>query len=161
MTKSLTAGVMAALLCAGTAGCARSTPPADAPSLDPVPVGYGTQEREDITGSVSSVRVEETRGMRYTSVEEMLAGRVAGVQVIRTSGGISVRIRGAGSLRANMEPLYVVDGMVIIAGRSGSGVSVSPQEIARIEVLKDAAASAMYGGRGANGVVIITTKRAP
>ena len=89
----------------------------------------------------------------------MLEGRVAGVQVIRTAGGISVRIRGSGSLRANMDPLYVVDGVAVTASRAGAGIAVSPHEIARIEVLKDAAAAAMFGSRGANGVVVITTKR--
>jgi TonB-dependent starch-binding outer membrane protein SusC len=159
MRKSATAGMLGALLCAGTLACARSGPPPDRPAPDNVPVGYGTQEREEITGSVGSVAMEETRGNRYNSVEEMLAGRVAGVQVTRTSSGISVRIRGSGSLRANMEPLYVVDGVTVIVGRAGSGLSISPHEIERIEVLKDAAASAMYGSRGANGVVVITTKR--
>jgi TonB-dependent starch-binding outer membrane protein SusC len=159
MRKCATAGMLAVLLCTGMAGCARSSVPVDAPVPDRVPVGYGTQERDRITGAVGSVAMEEARGMRYTSVEEMLAGRVAGVQVTRTSSGISVRIRGSGSLRSNMEPLYVVDGVTVIVGRAGAGVTVSPHDIERIEVLKDAAAAAMYGSRGANGVVVITTKR--
>jgi TonB-dependent starch-binding outer membrane protein SusC len=159
MTRS-TIAVLGVLLCSAGSACARSSAPESTPGPDPVPVGYGTQERDQMTGAVGSVAMEETRGMRYNSVEEMLAGRVSGVQVTRTAGGISVRIRGSGSLRLNMEPLYVVDGVALIASRSGSGVAVSPHDIARIEVLKDAAAAAMYGSRGANGVVVITTKRA-
>jgi TonB-dependent starch-binding outer membrane protein SusC len=160
MTKSAIAGMLTVLLCTGAAACARSSEPQNAPEPEEVPVGFGTQERGDITGSVGSVAMEETRGTRFNSVEEMLSGRVAGVQVMRTAGGISVRIRGSGSLRLNMEPLYVVDGVALIATRAGAGIAVSPHDIARIEVLKDAAAAAMYGSRGANGVVVITTKRA-
>lgn len=158
MRKSATVGTLGVLLIAA-AGCARSSAPERSLVPDPVPVGFGTQEREEITGSVGSVAMEETRGTRYSNVEEMLAGRVAGVQVTRTAGGISVRIRGSGSLRANMEPLYVVDGVAVTASRTGAGIAVSPHEIARIEVLKDAAAAAMFGSRGANGVVVITTRR--
>jgi TonB-dependent starch-binding outer membrane protein SusC len=81
--------------------------------------------------------------------------------VLRTSRGISVRIRGVASLRAGAEPLYVVDGVAMLPSPGGTGVGVSPHDIARIDVLKDAAAAALYGSRGANGVVVVTTKRVP
>ena len=152
------AGVLSAALCAAVA-CGPAAPPANDPGTEEVPVAFGTQEREQITGAVSSVPMDEAVGRRYASIEEMLAGKVAGVQVTRTASGISVRIRGSGSLRSNNEPLYVVDGVTVITGRAGAGISVSPHDVARIEILKDASAAALYGSRGANGVVVITTKR--
>ncbi|MBW3629307.1 MAG: TonB-dependent receptor plug domain-containing protein [Gemmatimonadetes bacterium] len=158
MMNRASAGLLTAVLCTAV-GCSRAAAPANQPNPDQVPVAFGTQDRSEITGSVGSVAMEELTGRRYSSVEEMLAGRVSGVQVLRTASGFSVRIRGSGSLRGNMEPLYVVDGMALMAGRPGSGVSISPQDIARIEVLKDAAAASLYGSRAANGVVVITTRR--
>ncbi len=93
-------------------------------------------------------------------LEELLTARVAGVWIARTAdGGIAVRIRGATSVTGNNEPLYVLDGMPIQAGPNGSLTGIVPNDIASIEVLKDATATAMYGVRGANGVIIIKTKR--
>ena len=153
------AGLLSVAICAATLACGPAAPPANDPGTEEVPVAFGTQQRDEITGSVSSVPMDEATGRRYSSVEEMLAGKVAGVQVTRTASGISVRIRGSGSLRANNEPLYIVDGVAVLPGRGGVGVSVSPHDVERIEVLKDASAAALYGSRGANGVVVITTKR--
>jgi TonB-dependent starch-binding outer membrane protein SusC len=155
------AALLGALALLTSAACSRGTPPANSPETDQVPTGFDTQGRDAITGSVASVDMDEAENTRYNSVEEMLAGRVTGVSVVRTARGISVRIRGVNSFRASVEPLYVVDGMAMLASPGGTGVGISPHDIARIEVLKDAAAAAMYGSRGANGVVIITTKRAP
>jgi TonB-dependent starch-binding outer membrane protein SusC len=140
--------------------CSRANPPADRPEGEEVPVGYDTQTRDAITGAVTSVDVEELKGSRYTSIEDMLAGRVAGVSVVRSAGGFSVRIRGVNSLRAGVEPLYVVDGVPMLPRPGRTGVAVNPHDIARIAVLKDAGAAALYGSFGANGVVVITTKRA-
>lgn len=94
------------------------------------------------------------------SIEEILKGRVAGVTVTRTDGGISVRIRGASSLYGSNEPLYVLDGVAIQPGAGGSLTGIDPYDIESIEVLKDPADTAMYGMRGANGVIVIKTKRA-
>lgn len=140
-----------------------------------VVVGYGTQRRKDITGSVASVKVEETMSQQVQTVDQLLQGRVAGVQMTGNTGspnsGISIKIRGGSSLRGNNEPLYVVDGVLISsAGEdaiSASGLQeaqnglngINPRDIESMEILKDASATAIYGSRGANGVVLITTKK--
>lgn len=125
-----------------------------------VAVGYGTQRRRNITGSVASVPIEDAKDRPVVRVEELLRGRTAGVQVYQTpSGGIAVRIRGSTSIHGSNEPLYVVDGIPVSADPDG-GLGINPHTIASIEVLKDAGAAAIYGSRGANGVVVITTKRA-
>ncbi|MBE8726664.1 SusC/RagA family TonB-linked outer membrane protein [Flavobacterium hungaricum] len=140
-----------------------------------VVVGYGTQKRKDITGSVASVP-KANLSQVTSSADNLLRGAVAGVVVTQSSGrpgaSSSVRIRGGNSITAGNEPLYVVDGILIYndnnnssAGVAFSGASVNvmstinPADIESIEVLKDASATAIYGSRGANGVVIITTKK--
>ena len=132
---------------------------ADAQTLDQVVVvGYGSQKRSDITGSVSSVDSEDLEKAIFTDVDQLLQGRAAGVQVTSSSGepgsGAVIRIRGNNSISGNNGPLYVIDGIPI----AGSP-NFNPQEIANIEVLKDASATAIYGSRGANGVILVTTKR--
>jgi iron complex outermembrane receptor protein len=93
------------------------------------------------------------------SLEQLLAGRIAGVMVTRApSGGISVLVRGPSSFYLTDEPLYVVDGVPIEPGRGGTLAWINPQDIASIEVLKDPASTAIYGARGANGVIVIRTK---
>lgn len=138
-----------------------------------VVVGYGEQSRRELTGAVSSVKAKELENIPVVSADALLQGRAAGVVVINNSGapgsGVSVRIRGTGSLNASNEPLYVVDGVPITSAQFGDqlagGGSVSPiadlnpNDIESMEILKDAAATAIYGARGANGVVLITTKR--
>lgn len=127
---------------------------------DEVSVGYGTQPRENLTGAVSSVDPEEERERRpITRVEEMLSG-VSGVRVMNLpGGGIRVQIRGTTSVYGSNEPLYVIDGMPVELS-SGQGLNwLNPADIDAIDVLKDASATAIYGSRGANGVVIIKTKR--
>ena len=140
-----------------------------------VVVGYGTQKRKDITGAVASVPKANLNQVT-SSADNLLRGAVAGVVVTQSSGRpgatSSVRIRGGSSITAGNEPLYVVDGVLIYNDNSngtagvanaGAGVNVlstiSPGDIESIEVLKDASATAIYGSRGANGVVIITTKK--
>ena len=134
-----------------------------------VVIGYGTQERRDLTGSVSSVDAEDFKNMAMTSVEQGLQGRVAGVNVVQQSGqpgaGMQVQIRGIGSI-GNSEPLYVIDGIPVINDNGATGAgninamnTINPNNIASIEILKDASAAAIYGARAANGVVLITTKR--
>ncbi|MGV8827214.1 MAG: SusC/RagA family TonB-linked outer membrane protein [Breznakibacter sp.] len=143
-----------------------------------VVIGYGEVRKRDVTGSVSSIKEKDEVARQYPSVDLLLQGRAPGIQVTGNSGNpggaVSVRIRGTNSLRGNNEPLYVVDGVII----SSAGMDVSdpssdanelqsqqnglsglnPQDIERVEVLKDASATAIYGSRGANGVVLITTK---
>jgi len=140
-----------------------------------VVVGYGTQKRKDITGSVASVP-KANLSQVTSSADNLLRGAVAGVVVTQSSGrpgaSSSVRIRGGNSITAGNEPLYVVDGILIYNDNSNSGAGVTysgasvnvlstinPADIESIEVLKDASATAIYGSRGANGVVIITTKK--
>jgi TonB-linked SusC/RagA family outer membrane protein len=141
-----------------------------------VVVGYGTQRRSDLTGSVASV-TPSVATTPINSLEQTLQGTAPGVQVTTASsapgGGISIRIRGGSSVNGNNEPLYVIDGFPIEndpsnsdptdAGRTNTAPSnplatLNPSDIASIEILKDASATAIYGARGANGVVIITTK---
>jgi TonB-dependent starch-binding outer membrane protein SusC len=153
---------------------------ADANTLDEVVVvGYGTVLRKDVTGALSSVKVSENVAFQSTTVDQLLQGRAAGVQVISNGSalgaGLSVKIRGTNSLRGNNEPLYVVDGIIVASagedvlaaggiGNSGqesqSGLNgINANDIESMEVLKDASATAIYGSRGANGVVLITTKK--
>jgi TonB-dependent starch-binding outer membrane protein SusC len=121
-----------------------------------VVIGYGTQVRSEVTGAISSIKSEEITQTPVLRVEQALQGRVAGVQVTNVSGqpgdAPTVRIRGAGSTGSS-EPLYIVDGFPV-----GGIDFLNPGDIQSIEVLKDAASSAIYGARGANGVVLITTK---
>ena len=139
---------------------------ADATNMDEVVVvGYGTMKRSDLTGSVSSINEEQIKQGVNTSLEQAMQGRIAGVQVTQNSGapggGISVQVRGINSLSGN-EPLYVIDG-IAVSGNTDSNTSVlssiNPSDITNIEVLKDASATAIYGSRASNGVVLITTKR--
>ena len=144
-------------------------------------VGYGTVLKSDLTGAVSSVEVDENLSKQLTSIDQLLQGRASGVQITQNAAnpnsGVSVRIRGTNSLRGNNEPLYVIDGIIVSSaaedvmsvdpaggqGNTGqdpqSGLNgINPRDIERIEILKDASATAIYGSRGANGVVLITTK---
>ncbi|NJN25162.1 MAG: TonB-dependent receptor [Cyclobacteriaceae bacterium] len=124
-----------------------------------VVIGYGTQSKRDVTTAVSSIDNQDIQQLAIQSVDQAIQGRVAGVSVTQNSGqpggNFSVRIRGIGSNRNN-EPLYVVDGFPL---EGSMGNSFNPDDIESIDILKDAAAAAIYGARGANGVVIITTKR--
>lgn len=123
-----------------------------------VVVGYGTRQRKDITGSVTSVAAKDLEKKPITRLENILQGQAAGVQVNQFSGkpgnSISVRIRGATSLSAGNEPLYVIDGVPVL-----NTEGINPADVESLEVLKDASASAIYGARAANGVVLITTKK--
>jgi TonB-linked SusC/RagA family outer membrane protein len=121
-------------------------------------VGYGTQKRKDLTGSVSSLNSKEFEDLPVSRIDQALAGKVAGVQVKAVSGepGASpqIRIRGIGSISAGGSPLYVVDGFP-----TGNIDNINPNDIESLDILKDASATAIYGSRGSNGVVIINTKR--
>lgn len=130
-------------------------------SLDQVVVvGYGTARKGDITGSISSVSSKDLKAVPAASLSQALEGRAAGVKVSMASnspgGGMTIRIRGGNSIQGGNEPLYVVDGYPLY---NESGPSINPNDIESMEILKDASATAIYGSRGANGVIIITTKR--
>ena len=127
-----------------------------------VVIGYGSVKKSDVTGSVTSVKTEALKEIPANSVEGLLQGRAAGLQVINSSqdpgAGATVRIRGGSSLRGSNAPLVVVDGFPL--GDAGDLKQINPSDIVNMEILKDASASAIYGYRGANGVIMITTKRA-
>ncbi|WP_353128418.1 TonB-dependent receptor [Parapedobacter pyrenivorans] len=123
-----------------------------------VVVGYGTVRKSDLTGAVSSVKSEEINAFPTSNVMNALSGRAPGVQVKQNTGApggaVSVRIRGTNSIQGSNEPLYVIDGFPV----SGQPLHLNNNDIESIEILKDASAVAIYGSRGANGVVMITTK---
>ncbi len=125
---------------------------------DVVVIGYQTVRRKDVLASVSSVGAKDLKDIPVNSAAEALAGRLAGVQVTSAEGSpdadIRIRVRGGGSITQDNSPLYIIDGVQVENGLS----TLSPQDIQTIDVLKDAAATSIYGARGANGVVIITTK---
>lgn len=132
--------------------------PAPNPQNDAVDVGYGTADKEHITGSVATVSSEDPRVMQYRTLADMLRGQVPGVRVIEIPGkGISVRIRGSTSINSGEEPLWVLDGMLLPS--SEPLVGLRPGDVDTITVLKDVGATAIYGSRGANGVILIKTKR--
>ncbi|MBO9151531.1 SusC/RagA family TonB-linked outer membrane protein [Chitinophaga sp. GCM10012297] len=134
----------------------------DASKLNEVVViGYGSTSKKDLTGSVSQVQVEDLQKAPVLSFDQALAGRVAGVQVSSNDGqpgaeGINIVIRGANSLSQSNSPLFVVDGFPM---EDPENMSLNPEDIKTINILKDASATAIYGARGANGVVVIETKR--
>jgi TonB-linked SusC/RagA family outer membrane protein len=132
-----------------------------------VAIGYGTEEQRDVTGVVEVVTTEDFNTGRVVSTEQLIQGKVAGVQVVENNepgGGMNIRVRGPTSATASNEPLFVVDGTPLAVG---GGVSagrnplnfLAPEDIESVTVLKDASATAIYGSRGANGVVIVTTKK--
>ncbi|MGA9638924.1 SusC/RagA family TonB-linked outer membrane protein, partial [Flavobacterium sp.] len=134
---------------------------ANTTSLDEiVVVGYGTQKRSDLTGSISKLSVEDLQKAPVRSFDEALAGRVAGVQVTSSDGqpgsGVNIVIRGNNSVTQDNSPLYVIDGFLI---ENPNNNAINPQDIESLIVLKDASATAIYGARGANGVIVITTKK--
>lgn len=139
-----------------------------------VVIGYGSIRKRDLTGAVSSIRSEEVLRTNPAGINQALQGKLAGVQVQQADGApgasISILIRGANSFTTSTEPLYVVDGIPFGAGEAPAASAfgdkqrnnplslINPKDIASIEVLKDASATAIYGSRAANGVVLITTK---
>lgn len=155
----------------------------DAEFLDEVVVvGYGTMKKSDLSGASVSMKEEDLRGTIVSSLDQTLQGRAAGVQAVQTSGApgssSSIRVRGQATINANAEPLYVIDGVIVQGGgNSGSDYglgdalgngkvstisplsTINPADIVSMEILKDASATAIYGAQGANGVVLITTKR--
>ena len=126
-----------------------------------VVVGYGTQSKARVTGSIASIKKEQIKDMPVTSFEQAIAGQMPGVQVMQQSGtpgsGSSIKVRGASSITAGTNPLIVIDGFPMTT--SNTATLLNPEDIESIEVLKDASSAAIYGSRGANGVIVVTTKK--
>lgn len=157
----LIAGAIAAL---ASVRCARHTdPPETTPQPDEVSVGYGTQAKGDVTGAVTSVPAAELGGGQPLRIEELLRGRVAGLEIVYLPGGnVAFKIRGNTALRRDQEQhaLVVVDGVMIPASGMASAIAgLIPEDIKRVDVLKDVASTSIYGMRGAGGVIVITTTR--
>ncbi|HVF97767.1 MAG TPA: SusC/RagA family TonB-linked outer membrane protein, partial [Flavisolibacter sp.] len=140
-------------------------PTEDRKSLESVVVvGYGTQRRKDLTGAIGSVGTREIEKLPANSVDKALQGQVAGLQISTTSGApggnTTILVRGISSITGGIEPLFVIDGYPVTSvGYSNPLSTINPSDIESIDVLKDASATAIYGSRGSNGVIIITTKR--
>ena len=132
-----------------------------------VVIGYGVAKKNDLTGSVTAIKPDEKNHALVTSAQEMMQGKIAGINITTNSGtpggGASIRIRGGSSLNASNDPLIVIDGMAMdnqgIKGAPNALGMVNPNDIESFTVLKDASATAIYGSRGSNGVIIITTKK--
>ena len=138
-----------------------------------VAIGYGSIRKSDLTGAVTAVRLDSDEAFRSHSLDQLLMGNAAGVETILSSeapdAAVSVRIRGITSLNGSSEPLYVVDGVIMATNTISNGIGeveevnglmgLNPNDIADIQILKDASATAIYGASGANGVVLITTKQ--
>lgn len=130
-------------------------------------IGYGTQEKKDVTGAMATVKAEDFNKGIVNSPEDLITGKIAGVNVTGSSGepGASqnITVRGPGGIRTGNSPLFVIDGVVIDNSNTGGGYNplnfINPQDIESIDVLKDASATAIYGSRGANGVILVTTKK--
>lgn len=133
-------------------------------------VGYGVQKKSEVTAAISQVKGSEIANLNTPTFEAQLAGRASGVQVTTNSGILGdaprIRIRGVNTISSGASPLYVVDGIPIFSGDTGGGYTgsnalsdINPNDIESMEILKDGAATAIYGSRAANGVVLITTKK--
>ena len=143
-----------------------------------VVVGYGSARKKDLTGAVAQVKAKDFNKGVLTGADQLIQGKVAGVQVVNNSGApggaTTVRVRGSASIRSSNQPLFVVDGVPLDSGNARPGLGnslggipggnplnfINPNDIASMEILKDASAAAIYGSRGANGVILITTIKA-
>lgn len=154
-------GAAMALLLAGCHSSPSGTSrPSPAPSPGAVQVGYGTQDQRDVSAAVNSASGEKMRSNSPRTVADMLVGRFPGVEVRQLSNGTaSIRIRGSRSFRSSEEPLIVVDGIPQVSGGQML-MDLSPRDVESIDVLKDAAATSVFGSRGANGVILISTRKA-
>ena len=136
----------------------RAAPRSGAAPVDSVQIGYGAQPKDKKTGAVTTLGEGEL-GARPLQSEQLLRGKVAGVEVVQDGNRVSVRIRGTQSMNQNQEPLVIVDDVMIQAGTIANALAgLTPDDIKQVSVLKDVASTSIYGGRGAAGVIIITTK---
>jgi TonB-dependent SusC/RagA subfamily outer membrane receptor len=134
---------------------------------DVVVIGYGTQRKSDLTGSVTNVSSKDFNMGLVSSPEQLINGKISGVQIMSNSGsptsGSTIRVRGGASLNASNDPLIVLDGVPLeqggISGNDGNFLSlINPNDIESMTILKDASSTAIYGSRASNGVILITTK---
>lgn len=144
---------IAASACAGP-----GLPPAG-PGPGEVDVGYGTQDEEDVTGAVTSVSEAEVDAAQHLPIDELLRGRVPGLQVVQgPDGGTSYRLRGTSSMLNDQEPLFVIDGVPISpANLHAALASLVPEDVRQVDVLKDVSSTSIFGTRAAGGVIVITT----
>lgn len=155
MTRQLAA--LAVLL---SAACSSNPAPQSPAEGEGIAVGYGVQDERHFAGSATSIKSDEIERMQFARIEDLIRASVPGVQIIGQGARMSIRLRGPSTIIGNTEPLIVVDGVPLIQGTGLGGLAtISPRDVARIDVLKDAGSTAIYGSRGANGVIIITTKR--
>lgn len=147
------AGLLAATACGR-----RSQRTSPAPAGDSVEIGYGAQPKDKVTGAVTTLSTADF-GTRPQRIEEFLRGKVPGLEIINEGNGFTLRIRGTGSMIADKEPLVIVDGVMIQEGNIANALAgLTPDDIKQVNVLKDVASTSIYGGRGAGGVILITTK---
>jgi TonB-dependent starch-binding outer membrane protein SusC len=150
----LTGWLMVLAACGGNPKGEAATPG------DSVSIGYGAQDRAATTGAVASVDADDIGEVRFASVADMIQARVPGVEVMRRNGEIRLRVRGLTSVAGSNEPLLVIDGMQVGPGGTSQALAaINPNDVQRIDVLKDAGSTAIYGVRGSNGVIVIRTKR--
>lgn len=158
----VSASIVFGLVLASIVGChQRSSVRPERPSAETVSDGYGEKSKDE-AGGVQSVAVDDGPKNKVSRVEELLEGRFSGVQVQRTGDGdYSVSIRGAGSFMSSEQPLWVIDGVPYEVGPGRGLAWLNPADVVRIDLLKNPAETSIYGVRGANGVIVITTKRKP
>ena len=157
--RALLLAATAALVVAGA--CARGSRGSTPRPVDSVDVGYGQQPKSKVTGAVSSLSEKEL-SVRPLEIDELLRGKVAGLEVLQVGNGVTLRIRGTNSMLLNQEPLVIVDDVMIQEGRIGNALAgLTRDDIKSVSVLKDIASTSVYGSRGAGGVVLITTKARP
>lgn len=155
--RSLLALAGAAAVFAGAACARRSQSGPPRPVRDSVDIGYGAQPKGRTTGAVSTID-DDAIAARPLRIEELLRGKVPGLEVIQRGNAVTLRIRGSGTLLSTVEPLVIVDGVMIQTGNIANALAgLTPDDIKQVSVLKDVASTSIYGERGAGGVILITT----
>lgn len=151
---------LAALAVLFSAACSSNPAPRSPAEGEGVAVGYGVQDERHFAGSATSIKSDDIERMQFARIEDLIRASVPGVQIIGQGARMSIRLRGPSTIIGNTEPLIVVDGVPLLQGTGVGGLAtISPRDVARIDVLRDAGSTAIYGSRGANGVIIITTRR--
>ena len=160
LTNFLARATLAGLMLMGATACGGQRPAPELDPLDRVAIGYDRVRPEDVTGSVSSLTAADLETRHVGRVEELIRDHMPGVTVTRKANGdYSFRIRGTRSLIGGNDPLLVIDGIPVSASSMATAIAgIAPNDVRRIDVLKDAGSTAAYGSRGANGVILITTR---
>ena len=163
----MTTRILLVLAALGAAACAKHAPSGAPSPADSVQVGYGTQPRDKTTGAVTAISGDDMSRARPMRIDELLRGKVAGLDIIQNGNNVTFRIRGGvvsldtsrTRSSASMEPLVIVDDVMIQQGNILNALAgLTPDDIKQVTVLKDIASTSIYGGRGAGGVILITTK---